>query len=213
MARKKIRIGFVGCGGNMRGPHLRAVQNDRNVDLIAVADPSKKQANLLLEQYRQNMPWYTDHRQMLRCEELDAVVVSTPHSAHYGQVRLALERGLHTLVEKPLTTTSRRARCLIDLAHRKKRRLVVSYQRNYYAPYVYARELIKKGEIGTIRSVVSYVTQNWARVGGRRMDPELSGGAMFMDTGSHLVASTLWMTGLQPVEVFSTMDNAGKKVD
>ena len=34
-----------------------------------------------------------------------------------------------------------------------------------------------------------------------------------MDTGSHLVASTLWMTGLEPVAVSAYMDNAGKKVD
>ena len=36
---------------------------------------------------------------------------------------------------------------------------------------------------------------------------------MFMDTGSHLVASTLWMTGLEPMEVSAFMDNTDKKVD
>jgi predicted dehydrogenase len=61
--------------------------------------------------------------------------------------------------------------------------------------------------------VVSYVTQNWGGIKGWRLDPELSGGGMFMDTGSHLVASTLWITGLQPLEVSAFMDNAGKKVD
>ena len=45
------------------------------------------------------------------------------------------------------------------------------------------------------------------------MVPELSGGGMFMDTGSHLVSSLLWITGLQPVEVSAFMDNRGKDVD
>ena len=39
------------------------------------------------------------------------------------------------------------------------------------------------------------------------------GGGFFMDTGSHLVASTLWMTGLQPAEVHVFMDRRGQKVD
>ena len=45
------------------------------------------------------------------------------------------------------------------------------------------------------------------------MDPELAGGGMFMDTGSHLVAATLWITGLQPLEVSAFVENAGKAVD
>ena len=36
---------------------------------------------------------------------------------------------------------------------------------------------------------------------------------MFIDTGSHLVASTLWITGLEPLEVSAYVDNTGKKVD
>jgi predicted dehydrogenase len=78
---------------------------------------------------------------------------------------------------------------------------------------MYARELILGGELGELRGVVAYVTQNWGGARGWRLNPELSGGGMFMDTGSHLVASVLWMTGLEPVEVSAFIDNAGKAVD
>ena len=213
MAKKRIRIGLMGCGGNMRGRHLTAIVEDGAVELVAVADPSRKQADILLDRYSGDVAYYSDHRQMLRGEELDAVTISTPHATHYEQVRMALERGLHTLVEKPLTTSSRHSQNLIDLARARRRLLVVSYQRNFYAPYIFARELIAKGEIGRIRGVVAYVTQNWRGAGGWRMVPELSGGGMLIDTGSHLVASTLWMTELEPVEVVAFMDNAGKPVD
>jgi predicted dehydrogenase len=157
--------------------------------------------------------YYPGFRQMLRENALDAVFISSPHSMHYEQARLALERGLHVLVEKPLTISSRHTRALIALAGKQKRFLMVSYQRNYYAPHAYARELVQKGALGELRGVVSYVTQNWVGVRGWRLVPKLSGGGMFMDTGSHLVASTLWITGLEPVEVSAFMDNAGKDVD
>jgi predicted dehydrogenase len=213
MAKRKIRVGIIGCGGNMRGAHIPRVKADRDVTLVSAADPVKAQAEALMERYGDDVPYYENWKKMLGTEDLDAVLISSPHSTHYAQVRAALQKGLHVLCEKPLTTASRHSRTLIALAKQKKRYLQVSYQRNCYPPHVYARALIRKGKIGELRGVVSYVTQNWQRTSGWRLDPELSGGGMFMDTGSHLVASTLWITGLEPVEVSAFMDNAGKRVD
>lgn len=210
---KKIRLGLIGCGGNMRGAHVPRIQEDRYVSIGCVADPVEEQANQLMERYGKQVPYYADFEQMIRSEDLDAIFISSPHSMHYEQARLALNRELHVLVEKPLTISSRHTKALIALAEKKSRFLQVSYQRNYYAEHTYARELIRKGVIGELRGMVSYVTQNWGGIRGWRLDPELAGGGMFMDTGSHLVASTLWMTGLEPVEVSAFMDNADKKVD
>jgi predicted dehydrogenase len=213
MTRKKIRLGLIGCGGNMRGGHIPPILADGAVELVGVADPQERQAQALIELFGKPVAHYVDYKRMLEAEELDAVFISTPHSQHYEQASRALRHGLHTLVEKPLTISCRHTRALIELAAKQKRFLQVSYQRNYFAPHVYARELIRKGVIGPIRGVVSYVSQNWSDVGGWRLDPELSGGGMFMDTGSHLVASTLWITGLEVAEVSAFMDNDGKKVD
>ncbi len=213
MGKKRIRVGLIGCGGNMRNAHVPRLHADGAVDLVAVADTAEEPARLLMERWGAEISYYPDYRKMIRAETLDGVVVSSPHSTHYEQVRYALDRGQHVLVEKPLTTGSRRAKALVDLAGRKKRLLVVSYQRNHFPPHVYARELVQAGTLGRITGVVAYVTQNWQSTGGWRMVPELAGGGMFMDTGSHLVASVLWMTGLQPVEVSAFMENRGRRVD
>jgi predicted dehydrogenase len=213
MARKKIRLGLIGCGGNMRGAHVPRIQDDPGVDLVCAADPSEEQSRLLAEKWGKPVPRYADYRAMLRKNDLDAVFISSPHSVHYEQAKAALERGLHVLCEKPLTISSKHTKALIALAEKKGLLLQVSYQRNYYAPHVRARELVRAGAIGEVQAVVSYVTQNWGRVGGWRLVPDLAGGGMFMDTGSHLVASTLWITGLEPVEVSAFMDRCGKPVD
>ncbi|MDA0746286.1 MAG: Gfo/Idh/MocA family oxidoreductase [bacterium] len=213
MAKKKIRLGLIGCGGNMRGAHVPRILADNDVTLVCVADPDGAQARTLMEKYGREIAHYEDYKKMVRQEELDAVFISSPHSMHYEQARLALERELHVLVEKPLTTSTRHSKALIALAEKQKRFLQVSYQRNYYAPHMYARELVRTGAVGELRGVVAYVTQNWGGIKGWRLDPELSGGGMFMDTGSHLVASALWITGLEPAEVTAFMDNADMKVD
>ena len=213
MARKKLRVALIGCGGNMRGAHIPRIKGDGNTDLVAVMDTDEQQAQALMEKWGGKVPYYTDFRKMIRDETLDAVMISSPHSMHYEQARYALDHDLHTLVEKPLTISSKHTKSLINLAKKRQKILLVSYQRNYYAPHVYARELVQTGAIGELRGVVSYVTQNWSRVGGWRLVPDLAGGGMFMDTGSHLVASTLWITGLEPLEVSAFMDNTGKDVD
>ncbi|MCY4545983.1 MAG: Gfo/Idh/MocA family oxidoreductase [Gemmatimonadetes bacterium] len=213
MAKKRLRIALIGCGGNMRGAHVPRIQADGGVELAAVADTSEEAALALTDSWGSPVPCYADYREMIQDQKLDAVMVSSPHALHYEQVDYALDQNLHALVEKPLTISSRHTRGLIKKAKQENRILMVSYQRNFMAPHVYARELIRKGTIGEVRGVVAYVTQNWGGTRGWRLDPALSGGGMFLDTGSHLVASTLWITDLKPLEVSAFLDLAGRDVD
>lgn len=213
MARKRLKIGLIGCGGNMRGAHVPRIKDDGAVDIAAVADTSEDAASALMDRWGGEVPFHTDYREMIESHRLDAVMVSSPHAMHYEQVDYVLDRNLHALVEKPLTISSGHTRALIEKAAARGRILLVSYQRNFMAPHVYARELIRKGAIGEVRGVVAYVTQNWGGVQGWRLDPVLSGGGMFLDTGSHLVASTLWITDLKPLEVSAFLDRVDKEVD
>ena len=213
MAKKRLRIALIGCGGNMRGAHVPRIQADGSVELAAVADTSEEAALALMDRWGSPVPCYADYREMIRDQELDAVMVSSPHALHFEQVDYVLDQHLHALVEKPLTISSRHTRELIKKAEEKNRILLVSYQRNFMAPHVYARELIRKGAIGEVRGVVAYVTQNWGGTSGWRLDPALSGGGMFLDTGSHLVASTLWITDLKPLEASAFLDRVGRDVD
>lgn len=197
----------------MRGAHVPRFQADGNIHLVGVADPAEDQAQLLMEKWGSEVPLFNDYKKMIRETGPDAIAISSPHSMHFEQASYSLRNGLHVLIEKPLTTTSSHARSLIRSAEKQKRLLVVSYQRHFLAPYTYARELVQKGDLGEIRGIVSYVTQGWSNIKGWRLVPELSGGGMFMDTGSHLVAATLWITGLQPAEVSAFLDNTDKDVD
>ncbi len=213
MAKQKIRLGLIGCGGNMQRAHLPRLKADGGVEIVGIADPDESQAESVMKAWGSEMAFYEDYRQLVRNESLDAMLISSPHALHYEHARMSLQKGLHVLAEKPLTLASRQTKSLINLSDKLKLYLVVAYQRNYMAPYVYARELIRRGELGELRGVVGYVTQNWGSIRGWRLDPNLSGGGMFIDTGSHLVASVLWMTGLEPVEVSAFAENAGKAVD
>ena len=213
MAKKRLSVVLLGAGGNMRGAHLPRILGDGAVDVAAVADPVPEQAQLLMERAGRQIPCYRDWRAMLEETSADCALVSTPHLHHYAQAKACLERGLHTLVEKPLVIRPSHAKRLLALAAERERALVVAYQRHWMPPFVYARELVRKGALGELRGVVGYVTQRWTGFGGWRLDPELAGGGMFMDTGSHLVAALLWVSGLAPKTVAAAFDNAKLAAD
>ncbi len=212
MPKTLPRIALIGCGGNMRW-HAGRITTQREAQIVALVDPSAEARQLLAE--KAGLPdaaQYDDHRTMLKSEKLDAVFISTPHAHHYLQVRDALKAGLHVVVEKPLTTTSADAARLLRLAEKQGLYLVVSYQRLQQAEYMYAAELIRKGAIGEVCGASCFITQRWT-FSGWRVVPELSGGGFMFDTGSHLIASTLDMIGVRPVQVRATVSHCGMAVD
>jgi predicted dehydrogenase len=210
---RKIRLGLIGCGAHVREAHFPRLERDRAVEIAAIADPEPRAVRRLCERAGRELRHFRDWKRMLREAPLDAVLIGTPHDQHHAQVRAALQAGLHVLVEKPFTIHPRHAKALLELARRRQRILCVAYQRHYLAAYLYARERIRSGELGRIAGVTGYVTQDWGRAGGWRLDPEQSGGGMFMDTGSHLVASALWLTGLVPRTVSAAFEHDGRPVD
>lgn len=210
---KTLKVALIGAGGNMRNAHLPRIEADGSVEIVAVADPVEDQAELLIDKAGRDIPHYADWRTMLDDTPADAVLISTPHRDHFEQARVCLEHDLHVLVEKPMVILPHHAEQLLELAAERGRVLEVAYQRHWMPAFVYARELVASGALGQIRGVVAYVTQDWRGAGGWRLDPALSGGGMFMDTGSHLVAALLWVTGLAPKRVSASFDNAGLAVD
>ena len=213
MAKQILSVVLVGAGGNMRNAHVPRLLADKRTKIAGVADPEESHAKLLEEKVGYSVPFFTNWQAMLKNVESDGVVISTPHKHHNLQIKRSLEGGRHVLVEKPMVIHPKHANALLQLASRVNRVLVVAYQRHWMPEYAYAKELIARGEIGEIKGVTGYVTQDWTSIDGWRLDPELGGGGMFIDTGSHLVAAMLWVSGLKPKRVWASHDRAGNKVD
>lgn len=213
MAKQKISVVLVGAGGNMRNAHVPRLLADKRTKIAGVSDPEESHAKLLEEKVGYSVPFFTNWQAMLKNIESEGVVISTPHKHHNLQVKRSLEGGRHVLVEKPMVIHPKHANALLQLASRVNRVLVVAYQRHWMPEFVYAKELVARGEIGELRGVSGYVTQDWTGISGWRLDPELGGGGMFIDTGSHLVAAMLWVSGLKPKRVWASHDRAGNKVD
>lgn len=152
MSRQKLRLGFIGAGWWAAEYQMPWFAARDDVALISVCRLG--QAELKLVRDRFGFAHATEDYRELLTQELDAVVVASPHTLHYEHARAALEAGLHVMVEKPMCTRARDARALAALATSTGRHVLVPQGWNF-TPYVrQASRLTRAGAIGEVRHIV-----------------------------------------------------------
>lgn len=132
-------------------------------------------------------------------EACDAVIISTPHTLHAGHARQCLDRGKHTLVDKPFVMHSAEARELADAARSRGVVGAVAFNRRFDASCLRARELIQGGALGEVRYLetvqLGYETRGWF------LDPALGGGGPFTGRGAHMADLLPWLLARVPERV------------
>lgn len=114
MLIRPIRLGMVGSG-DISGRFFEQAALLEQVSFVAVASKHLNNAEKKAKEY-QVPHWYDDYREMMKQEELDGVVVTTPHSVHAEVVIAALEQGLHVLNEKPMATSYSDCQKMVELS-------------------------------------------------------------------------------------------------
>jgi predicted dehydrogenase len=146
-----IRFGVIGCGAIGQRRHIPEIVNNKNAELVALCDINVERVEEVANKFGARET-YTDHREMLKNADIDAVVVGTPNYLHAAQTIDALKAGKHVLVEKPMATTRQEAKAMIAAAAKAKKFLMVGQNQRLMAPHVKAREILASGRIGKILS-------------------------------------------------------------
>jgi predicted dehydrogenase len=145
----RLRIGIVGCGGKGLSDMQECAKAHDIVALCDVDEGKAKQART--EQPR--AAFYEDWRDLLDCERLDALVVSTPDHLHAGPALAAIARGLHVFVQKPLCHTVHEARLLRDAARKAGVITSMGNQGTCLDGFRTAAECVRGGVIGAVHEV------------------------------------------------------------
>ena len=116
-----IRIGIIGAG-RMGNNHTGHLLNNPEAQVVAAADILPERAEALAA--RTGGRAYTDYREMLDKEALDAVYVCTPTRGHAEHAVAVAERKLALFVEKPLAATMAEAWQIARAVKRGGRHLV-----------------------------------------------------------------------------------------
>jgi predicted dehydrogenase len=151
--KQPIVVGVVGCG--YWGPNL--VRNFKalpNCNLKAMCDVSEARLRHMRTLYS-DVEGVTDFDHLLNGVGLDAVVVAAPVRHHYSLAKASLLSGKHTLIEKPMASSSAECEELIEIAERKGLVLMVGHTFLYSAPVRKIAEIVQAGDIGEIRYINS----------------------------------------------------------
>ncbi len=128
MAADPLRIGVVGVGAlALRGilPHLTQADVGDRVVVTALCDPVTERLQAAAERFGVRET-FSDLRELLAADVVDAVTIASPIGLHYEHARLAVKAGKHVHVNKTMTTTVAEADALIALARERDLRVVAS---------------------------------------------------------------------------------------
>lgn len=191
----KLKIGIIGCGGIAKGKHLPALEQIKEVELVAFCDVILERAvNAQVIFGTEDAKVFTDYKEMLAEMSLDVVHVCTPNSSHAELTIAALEADCHVMCEKPMAKTSAEAKQMIEAAERTGKKLTIGYQNRFRTDSRYLQEVCQEGALGDIYFGKAHAIRRRAvPTWGVFLDEEAQGGGPLIDIGTHALDLTLWM--------------------
>lgn len=199
----KARIGVVGAGtyGSVLINAYYGAHRRGEIEFAAIADLNPDTLKVMSEKY--GLKGYTDYREMLDKENLDAVAVVTPDFLHEEAVMEAAARKVHIIVQKPLSTDIEEGRRMIAAAKEHNVMLYVDFHKRFDPAHIQLRNAVKSGKLGEIEYgyvcmedkilVPTVWFKNWA---------QNSSPAWFI--GIHFYDLIYWLLGEKPVRVYSS---------
>ncbi|HET9293949.1 MAG TPA: Gfo/Idh/MocA family oxidoreductase [Gemmatimonadales bacterium] len=208
-----LRTAIIGAGAITQVAHLPVLRKLKGVELCAVCDTDLPKARAIADRFGIKDA-FDDIEEVLRYEELDAIVICTPNHLHEAHVLAALSAGLHVLVEKPLAVNTASAQRIVRAAEKKNRVVMVGLNHRYRADVQLVRSFVQTGELGEVESVRGswHVFRPSRAMLGWRTKRDLSGGGAMLDLGLSILDLGLWLAGNPtPVRVSATLDRSGRE--
>jgi predicted dehydrogenase len=148
---KQVKVGVVGCG--YWGPNL--VRNFRSLpdcNLKAMCDISQERLKHLTALYP-DVKGETSFEHLLNGTGVDAVVVATSVKLHFPMAKAALLAGKHTMIEKPMASSSEQCAELVEIARKKGLVLMVGHTFLYSPAVRMIKQIVDRGDLGHIRYI------------------------------------------------------------
>lgn len=225
----KVRIGFIGAGWWATANHMPVLARRDDVEMAGVCRLGAEMPQAVKEKF--NFPFATEDYHELLEQDLDGVVVTSPHHLHYEHARAALLSGRHVMCEKPMTLKAEQAWELVNLAKERNLHLLIPYGW-HYKPYIQqAKQLMEEGLVGNIEYVLCHMASPTKELfGGSGQAPEQPvetftqpepstwqvkehGGGYAHGQITHSSGLMFWLTGLRAKEVTARMSSVNASVD
>lgn len=203
MEHRKLRIGFIGCGGIAFNKHFPSLKEFPELcEMTAFCDTEIARAQKALREYGAvGAKAYADYHEMLQDDTIDVVHVLTPNVVHCPATVAAFEAGKHVLCEKPMAHTSADAERMLSAWHKSGKKFTIGYQNRFRPEVQELYRACRADELGEIYFAKAHAVRRRAvPTWGVFPNKALQGGGPLIDIGTHALDMTLWlMDNYKPV--------------
>lgn len=233
---RNLKAAMVGGGpGAFIGEvHRKAMRMDGGIELAAGAfsRSAKKSRQTGRELNLNPKRVYGSYEELIEKEsalpegeKADFVSIVTPNDSHFPIASACLKAGFHVICDKPMTFNAAQARELVKIVRSSRRVFALTHNYTGYPMVKLARDMVRGGDLGTIRKVIVQYPQGWLataleksgqKQASWRTDPKQSGAAGCIgDIGTHAENLSEYITGLKIKEVCAELTTfvKGRKLD
>lgn len=194
---KPLRVLVVGCG-NMGASHATAYHTNPGFEICGLVSKGKSK-EVLNEKLGNKYTLFDDYKTALEKTAPDAVCISTYPDTHEAYAVMALEKGCHVFIEKPLADTVEGAERVAAAAKKANKKLVVGYILRHHPSWEKFIELSKElGKPLVMRMNLNQQSHGYMWSVHRNLMNSLS---PIVDCGVHYIDVMCQMTRAKPVQV------------
>ena len=205
---RMIKLGLIGAGGISQA-HCQSISQIEGAEIIAASDLVPANLERMVNNWglaEENT--FVDYNEMLKMDEIEAVLVCTPTGVHAPPTVAALQAGKHVLCEKPMEATLAAAASMAQAAHETGKILMVALKLRYTAQVIKAKEIIDAGTLGNIYYAETVADRRRGNPGGSFIRRATAGLGATADIGVYALDTALYLMGHpKPVAVMGIMDN------
>ncbi len=201
---KKIGYAVVGLGHIAQVAILPGFKNARkNSELVALVAEDPIKLKKLAKKYKVNHVYSPEEfEECLENEQVDAVYIATPNTAHQVYAESAMRKGVHVLCEKPLAADQESCEALIKAAAENPVHSMVAYRLHFDPANLKAVQIAQSGKLGDLRFLTSTFSYNIQDRDNIRLKLDQAGGPLH-DIGIYCINAARYLFRAEPYEVFA----------
>ncbi|RMF80175.1 MAG: gfo/Idh/MocA family oxidoreductase [Chloroflexi bacterium] len=202
---EKIKYAVIGLGW-FGEKHCEVIDGLPNAELYALSTRTPERLQEVAQRFGVEHT-YTDYRELLANEEVDAVSITTMWDQHAQPSLDSLAAGKHVFLEKPMASTVEDCAAIVDAAKKASGKFMVGHICRFNPRYAAAKAAIDEGRIGEIVSM--YARRNLPRW---IVTDILNKIGPIIGDGVHDTDLMLWYSGAKVVSAYAqTLNVTGKK--
>jgi predicted dehydrogenase len=200
----KVRWGVLGVAGIATKKVIPGMQKGERSEIAAIASRNLEKARQSARKL--GLPRaYGSYEELLADPQIEAIYNPLPNHLHVPWSIKAAEAGKHVLCEKPIALSAKEAESLLQARDRTGVKIGEAFMVRTHPIWLRAREIVRGGEIGELRAIISafsYFNRDAANI---RNIAELGGGGL-MDIGCYPITMSRFLFEREPARVVSLIE-------